>query len=199
MASKGLPAWCLPLRRPCVWSLCSWLRLVRKHQTQGLHFSASLAKVDAHQVATLAGVRPPLQASLFVAPRRQEKPDGVASLLPVGLFLSALRSFVATLVRDEQTQPLRSFASAHPSPSSLLWSLRFRVRCFPSSLRDVWKHLTLPLRSYSATLACVHLSWFASLSKKGGRTPAPLHAPLPRRRSVQTANRYAANRLHQTA
>lgn len=137
--------------------------------------------------------------AVLVATRRQEKPDGVASLLPVGLFLSALRSFVATLVRDEQTQPLRSFASAHPSPSSLLWSLRFRVRCFPSSLRDVWKHLTLPLRSYSATLACVHLSWFASLSKKGGRTPAPLHAPLPRRRSVQTANRYAANRLHQTA
>lgn len=199
MASKGLPAWCLPLRHPCVRSLCSWLRHVRKHQTQGLHFSASLAKVDAHQVATLAGVRPPLQASPFVASRRQEKPDGVASLLPVGLFLSALRSFVATTVRDSQTQPLRSFASGYPSPCPLLWSLRFRVRCLHRSLRAVCKHLTLTLRSYSAPLACVHFSWFASLSKKSGRTPAPLHAPLPRRRSVQTANRYAANRLHQTA
>lgn len=131
-----------------------------------------------------------------IATRKQEKPDANASLFCVGLFLPALRLFGATPAREVQTQTLRSFASAPPSPGTPLLSLCFRVRCFPSSLRDMWKHLTLPLRSYSATLWCVHLSWFASLSKKGGRTPAPLHAPLPHRRSVQTANRYAANRLH---
>lgn len=131
-----------------------------------------------------------------VATRKQEKPDANASLFCVGLFLSALRLFGATPVRKVQTQTLRSFASAPSSPGTPLLSLCFRVRCFPSSLRDMWKHLTLPLRSYFATQGCVHLSWFASLSKKGGRNPATLHAPLPRRRSVQTANRYAADRLH---
>jgi hypothetical protein len=80
-----------------------------------------------------------LQASLFVAPRSQEKPDGVASLLPVGLFLSALRSFVATQMRDKQTQPLRSFASAYPSSGPLLWqcwSLRPQERSPTGSLRS---------------------------------------------------------------